>query len=89
MDNMLKQAMIQLLITLAKASEAGQRQAIVVGLRFGINEKNRQYTLEEIGHELNLTRERIRQIEEKGLRKIWQLLNKNPELKQSLAEFLT
>ncbi|MCB2313458.1 sigma-70 family RNA polymerase sigma factor [Clostridium tagluense] len=41
----------------------------VIRLRFGLDD-NRQRTLEEVGKEFNLTRERIRQIEAKALRKL-------------------
>ena len=45
------------------------REATVIRLYFGLGMKH-PYTLEEIGEELNLTRERVRQIKEKGLKKI-------------------
>ena len=45
------------------------RQEKIVRMRFGIEEKA-DHTLEEVGQEYNLTRERIRQIEEKALRKM-------------------
>ena len=38
--------------------------------RFGFNEENRPMTLQEVGNELNVTRERIRQIESKALHKM-------------------
>jgi RNA polymerase primary sigma factor len=38
-------------------------------MRFGIGEK-KDYTLEEVGEDFHVTRERIRQIEEKALRKL-------------------
>ena len=52
------------------------RELLVVSRRFGIYPYNRCETLEEIGKDLNVTRERIRQIEEKALRK----LRKNKEI---------
>jgi len=45
------------------------RQEKIVRMRFGIEEKA-DHTLEEVGKNYNLTRERIRQIEEKALRKL-------------------
>lgn len=46
-----------------------ERERKVLELRFGI-EDDRQRTLEEVGKELNVTRERIRQIEDKALKKL-------------------
>jgi len=46
-----------------------EREAMVIRLRFGF-EDDRIYTLEEVGRIFNLTRERIRQIEAKTIRKI-------------------
>lgn len=45
------------------------REANILRLYFGINTKY-QYTLEEIGHEFNLTRERVRQIKEKAIKRL-------------------
>ena len=45
------------------------REAKVLKLRFGL-EDGRSRTLEEVGKEFDVTRERIRQIEAKALRKI-------------------
>lgn len=45
------------------------READIVRLRFGF-ETGRRFTLEEIGEKYNLTRERIRQLESKALRKL-------------------
>ena len=46
-----------------------KREAKVLKLYFGLGMKH-PYTLEEIGEELNLTRERVRQIKERAIRKI-------------------
>jgi RNA polymerase primary sigma factor len=45
------------------------KEAIVIKMRFGIT-ADREYTLEEIGKQLSITRERVRQIEVKALRKL-------------------
>jgi RNA polymerase primary sigma factor len=45
------------------------REAKILRMRFGIEEK-RDYTLEELGRQFGITRERIRQIEAKALRKL-------------------
>jgi RNA polymerase primary sigma factor len=45
------------------------RQEKVVRMRFGIGE-SREHTLEELGETFSITRERIRQIEEKALRRL-------------------
>ena len=60
---MLKKEIVELLKTLR------ERERRVLILRFGI-EDERTRTLEEVGKELNVTRERIRQIEDKALRKL-------------------
>ena len=54
----------------------------VLRLRFGL-EDGRTRTLEEVGKEFDVTRERIRQIEAKALRKL-----KNPTKCKRLKEFL-
>ena len=46
-----------------------EKEKKVIRLRFGL-EDNRQWTLEEVGKLFNVTRERIRQIESKALRKL-------------------
>ena len=46
-----------------------EREKRVLTLRFGL-EDGRSRTLEEVGTELEITRERVRQIEAKGLRKV-------------------
>ena len=47
-----------------------EREKTVIKLRFGIHDGNRR-TLEEVGIEFNVTRERVRQIEAKALHKIY------------------
>ena len=46
-----------------------QREANIIRLYFGLNGKH-EHTLEEIGEEYNLTRERIRQIKEKAIKRL-------------------
>jgi RNA polymerase primary sigma factor len=58
------------------------REEKVVRMRFGIGEKN-EHTLEEVGQEFNVTRERIRQIEAKALRKL-----RHPSRSRKLRPFL-
>jgi len=50
-------------------STLNEREEKIVRMRFGIGEKH-DHTLEEVGQDFDLTRERIRQIEEKALRKL-------------------
>jgi len=59
-----------------------QREEKVLRLRFGI-EDGRTRTLEEVGREFNVTRERIRQIEAKALRKL-----RHPSRSKKLKDFL-
>ncbi len=49
--------------------ELDDKEALVLKLRFGLDDDQPQ-TLQEIGDKLNLTRERIRQIEQKAMRKL-------------------
>jgi RNA polymerase sigma factor (sigma-70 family) len=59
-----------------------EREERVLRLRFGINTK--EHTLEEVGVMLNVTRDRIRQIECKALRKL-----QHPSRVKILKEYLT
>ena len=58
------------------------REAKVLRLRFGLDDGNPR-TLEEVGKEFNVTRERIRQIEAKALRKL-----RHPSRSKKLKDFL-
>jgi len=49
--------------------ELDEKEALVLKLRFGLDD-DRPRTLQEIGQQLKLTRERIRQIEQKAMRKL-------------------
>jgi len=62
-DTSLKQEISKVLSTLTPREEK------IIRMRFGIGE-NTDYTLEEVGNVFGLTRERIRQIENKALRKL-------------------
>ena len=46
------------------------REERILRMRFGIG-MNKDHTLEEVGQQFSVTRERIRQIEAKALRKLW------------------
>jgi RNA polymerase primary sigma factor len=59
-----------------------QREAKVLRMRFGI-EMNTDHTLEEVGKQFDVTRERIRQIEAKALRKL-----RHPSRSEQLRSFL-
>jgi len=58
------------------------REKRVLELRFGLVD-NRSRTLEEVGKEFGVTRERIRQIEAKALRKL-----RHPSRSQKLKDYL-
>ena len=73
---MLKEQLAEVLDTLTP------REAKVLQLRFGLID-GRQRTLEEVGREFNVTRERIRQIESKALRKL-----RHPSRSKKLKDFL-
>ena len=72
---------VQLRVRRALASLT-PREERVLRLRFGIG-MNTEHTLEEVGQQLSVTRERIRQIEAKALRKL-----KHPSRSRSLRNFL-
>jgi RNA polymerase primary sigma factor len=61
-------------------SSLSPREAKVLCMRFGIGQKD--HTLEEVGQEFNVTRERIRQIETKAIRKL-----KHPSRSRQLRPF--
>ena len=62
-ENMLRERVEKVLATLSP------REARIIRLRFGL-ENGHPYTLEEVGQKFGLTRERIRQIEGKALRRL-------------------
>lgn len=73
---LLKEQLIEVLGTLT------EREQKVLRLRFGLDD-GRARTLEEVGKEFNVTRERIRQIEAKALRKL-----RHPSRSRKLKDFL-
>lgn len=72
----LKEATLEILETLTP------REAKVLRMRFGI-EMNTDHTLEEVGKQFDVTRERIRQIEAKALRKL-----RHPSRSEKLRSFI-
>ena len=75
-QTLLKEQLDEVLDTLT------EREQKVLRLRFGLDD-GRTRTLEEVGREFNVTRERIRQIEAKALRKL-----KHPSRSKRLKDFL-
>ena len=76
-------AFVMLKEELAKAMDTlTEREKQVLILRFGLQD-GRARTLEEVGYEFNVTRERIRQIEAKALRKL-----RHPSRSKKLKDFL-
>ncbi|MEN2997501.1 MAG: sigma-70 family RNA polymerase sigma factor [Brevinematia bacterium] len=75
MNNLLSEVIEQVLSTLPK------REQKVLKMRFGL-EDGYVHTLEEVGYIFKVTRERIRQIETKALRKL-----KSPEIRNMLKEY--
>jgi RNA polymerase primary sigma factor len=74
-SNMLKEQLLQVLTTLTPREEK------VLRLRYGLDD-SKPRTLEEVGKEFNVTRERIRQIEAKALRKL-----RHPNRLKKLKDF--
>ena len=73
---LLKEQLVEVLDTLT------EREKKVLTLRFGL-EDGRARTLEEVGKEFNVTRERIRQIEAKALRKL-----RHPSRSRKLRDYI-
>jgi RNA polymerase primary sigma factor len=75
-QNLLREKVEEVLSTLTP------REARILRLRFGL-QNGRQYTLEEVGQKFGLTRERIRQIEGKALRRL-----RHPRRSRQLRDFM-
>jgi RNA polymerase primary sigma factor len=73
---MLKEQLVEVLSTLT------DREQEVLRLRFGLDD-GRARTLEEVGQQFKVTRERIRQIEAKALRKL-----RHPNRSKRLRDYL-
>ena len=63
-------------------SSLAPREQTILELRFGL-QNNREHTLEEVSNKFGVTRERIRQIEAKALRKL-----RHPSLSKDLKDYL-
>ncbi|MBQ3494117.1 MAG: RNA polymerase sigma factor RpoD [Clostridia bacterium] len=75
-QNLLREQLLAVIETLTP------REQKVIRLRYGLDDSHSR-TLEEVGKEFNVTRERIRQIEAKALRKL-----KNPNRSKKLIDFM-
>ena len=73
---MLRDELLEVLNTL------GERERNVLKLRFGLVD-GKQRTLEEVGKQFDVTRERIRQIESKAIRKL-----KHPNMSKKLRDYI-
>jgi RNA polymerase primary sigma factor len=76
-DNLLREKIEEVLSTLTP------REARILRLRFGL-QNGRSYTLEEVGQKFGLTRERIRQIEGRALRRL-----RHPRRARQLRDYLS
>jgi RNA polymerase primary sigma factor len=63
--------------------QLNEREQAVVRMRFGLLEDESDRTLEEIGNELNVTRERVRQIENSAIKKL-----KHPKVGRKLKNYI-
>lgn len=80
-DTMAQESLVRVVKEVLDSIEP--READVLRMRFGID-MDTDHTLEEVGQQYNVTRERIRQIEAKALRKL-----KHPSRSKKLESFLT
>jgi RNA polymerase primary sigma factor len=69
-------------VTNSALQSLSPREQEIVRMRYGLNEAGKEYTLQEVGEIFQVTRERIRQIEEKALLKL-----RSPYRSNKLREF--
>jgi RNA polymerase primary sigma factor len=69
-------------VTNSALETLSSREQEIVRMRYGLNENGKEYTLQEVGEIFQVTRERIRQIEEKALFKL-----RSPYRSNKLREF--
>ncbi len=69
-------------VTNSALQTLSSREQEIVRMRYGLNENGKEYTLQEVGEIFQVTRERIRQIEEKALFKL-----RSPYRSNKLREF--
>jgi len=69
-------------VTSSALQSLSPREQEIVRMRYGLNESGKEYTLQEVGEIFQVTRERIRQIEEKALLKL-----RSPYRSNKLREF--
>ena len=63
--------------------QLNEREKAVIKMRFGLLDDESDRTLEEIGKALNVTRERVRQIESSAIKKL-----KHPRIGRQLRQYL-
>ena len=63
--------------------QLSEREQAVIRMRFGLLDDESDRTLEEIGKELNVTRERVRQIESSAIKKL-----KHPKVGRKLKNYI-
>ncbi len=69
-------------VTISALQSLSPREQEIVRMRYGLNDNGKEYTLQEVGEIFQVTRERIRQIEEKALLKL-----RSPYRSNKLREF--
>jgi RNA polymerase primary sigma factor len=79
-DDVMKHSLRE--VTDAALQTLSPREQEIVRMRYGLNENGKEYTLQEVGEMFQVTRERIRQIEEKALLKL-----RSPYRSSKLREF--